>query len=107
MKKSSQLRSRFKPIGSGGPKRYDIDHLEIDNGSISVSMGILQGKKLTVPLPKIVLNDITFYATLSWKDISSTLRALNTAVVWAQRTHDQNGIGDTDKSFELTTYVLI
>lgn len=56
---------------------------------------------------KIVLNDITFYATLSWKDISSTLRALNTAVVWAQRTHDQNGIGDTDKSFELTTYVAI
>lgn len=56
---------------------------------------------------KIVLNDITFYATLSWKDISSTLRALNTTIVWAQRTHEQNGIDDSDKSFELTTYVLI
>jgi len=56
---------------------------------------------------KIVLNDITFYATLSWKDISSTLRALNTTIVWAQRTHEQNSIDDSDKSFELTTYVLI
>lgn len=56
---------------------------------------------------KIVLNDITLYATLSWKDISSTLRALNTTIVWAQRTHDQNSISDADKSFELTTYVLI
>jgi hypothetical protein len=56
---------------------------------------------------KIVLNDITFYATLSWKDISSTLRALNTTIVWAQRTHEQTDLNDADKSFELTTYVLI
>lgn len=55
---------------------------------------------------KIVLNDITFYATLSWKDLSSNLRALNTILIWAQRTHEQNGINDSDKSFELTTYVL-
>jgi hypothetical protein len=56
---------------------------------------------------KIVLNDITLYATLSWKDISSSLRALNTTIAWAQRTHDQNSLNDADKSFELTTYVLI
>jgi len=55
---------------------------------------------------EIVLNDITFYATLSWKDINSNLRALNTILVWAQRTHEQNSIDDSDKSFELTTYVL-
>ena len=56
---------------------------------------------------EIVLNDITFYATLSWMNISSTLRALNTTVVWAQRTHEQTDINDVDKSFELTTYVPI
>lgn len=55
---------------------------------------------------KIVLNDITFYATLSWRDINSSLRALNTNLVWAQRTHEQNALVDSDKSFELTTYVL-
>lgn len=56
---------------------------------------------------KIVLNDITFYATLSWKDINSNLRTLNTILVWAQRTHEQTDLNDVDKSFELTTYVLI
>jgi hypothetical protein len=55
---------------------------------------------------EIVLNDITFYATLSWKDFNSNLRALNTVLVWAQRTHEQHSIDDSDKSFELTTYVL-
>jgi len=55
---------------------------------------------------EIVLNDITFYATLSWKDLSSNLRTLNTILVWAQRTHEQTDIDDSDKSFELTTYVL-
>ena len=55
---------------------------------------------------EIVLNDITFYATLSWKDLSGNLRALNTALIWAQRTHEENEIDDADKSFELTTYVL-
>lgn len=55
---------------------------------------------------KIVLNDITFYATLSWRDINSSLRTLNTILVWAQRTHEQTDINDADKSFELTTYVL-
>ena len=53
-----------------------------------------------------VLNDITFYATLSWKDLSSNLRALNIILVWAQRTHEQTELDDADKSFELTTYVL-
>lgn len=55
---------------------------------------------------KIELNDITFYATLSWKDFSSSLRGLNTTLVWAQRTHEQTDINDADKSFQLTTYVL-
>jgi hypothetical protein len=55
---------------------------------------------------EIVLNDITFYATLSWKDLNSNLRTLNTILVWAQRTHEQTDIDDSDKSFELTTYVL-
>ena len=54
---------------------------------------------------EIVMNDITFYATLSWKDLSSSLRALNIIIIWSQRTHEQKDIFDADKSFELTTYV--
>jgi hypothetical protein len=55
---------------------------------------------------EIVLNNIVFYTTLSWKDLSSNLRALNIILIWAQRTHEQNELDEADKSFELTTYVL-
>jgi hypothetical protein len=43
---------------SGGGKKVQIDHIKISEGTISVSMDILQGKALTVPLPTIELRDI-------------------------------------------------
>jgi Tfp pilus assembly protein PilV len=55
---------------------------------------------------RIVLNDDVFYATLSWKDINSGLRALNVDLIWAQGSQRRNNIDEADKSFELTTYVL-
>lgn len=39
-------------------KKLQIDHIKIQNGTISVSIGILKGKKLTIPLPTIELKDI-------------------------------------------------
>jgi len=39
-------------------KKMIIDHVKIANGTISVSMTLLQGQKLTVPLPPIELSDI-------------------------------------------------
>jgi hypothetical protein len=54
----------------------------------------------------IELNGITYYATLSWKDVATGLRALNVVVAW-----DQRGAGSgepayahANKSFKLTTY---
>jgi hypothetical protein len=55
---------------------------------------------------EIIMNNVAFYATLSWKDISSNLRALNIVLIWAQRNQGQNDIDEADRSFELTTYVL-
>jgi len=55
---------------------------------------------------EIVLNDTTFYTTLSWKDPNSDLRALNIVLIWAQMSQGQNEIDEADRSFELTTYVL-
>ncbi len=43
---------------TGGGKKVQIDHIKIADGTISVSMDILQGKALTVPLPTIELRDI-------------------------------------------------
>ncbi len=42
----------------GAAKKLQIDRLVIRNGTISVSMGLLQGKKLSVPLPTLELTDI-------------------------------------------------
>ena len=55
---------------------------------------------------KVVLDGINYYTTLSWKDVSSGLRALNIVVSWAQRDQGESSIDDTDKSFRLTTYTL-
>ena len=84
-----------------------VDHIIIDNGSISVSMGVLQGQKLTVPLPSIELNDIGKEKDANISDVmGEVLAALNKAVIPAV----QSGVGDlgidvekTGKAFEEKT----
>jgi hypothetical protein len=55
----------------------------------------------------ITLNGANYYITLSWKDVSSGLRALNIIVAWAQREQGTSSLNDADKSFKLTTYALL
>lgn len=45
---------------------------------------------------------VTYYTTLSWKDVSPGLRALNVIVAWGQQ--GSGSFADADKSFRLTTY---
>jgi hypothetical protein len=52
----------------------------------------------------VILDDVKYYATLSWKDVKSELRALNVIVAWAQR-YQGGGSESADKLFKLTTYV--
>ena len=54
----------------------------------------------------ITVNGANYYITLSWKDVSTGLRALNVVVAWAQRTQGVSSLNDADKSFKLTTYAL-
>jgi len=54
----------------------------------------------------VTLNGANYYITLSWKDVSTGLRALNIVVAWAQRTQGVSSLNDADKSFKLTTYAL-
>ena len=56
---------------------------------------------------KLVLDNYDYYATLSWKDVSDGLRALNAIVVWSSQTDQSLAAGGSDgKSFSLTTYTL-
>jgi len=54
----------------------------------------------------VTLNGAIYYITLSWKDVSTGLRALNVVVAWAQRPQGLSSITDVDKFFRLTTYAL-
>ena len=50
-----------------------------------------------------VVDGVTYYATLSSQELASALRAVNVTVAWSSR----DGSGAMDKSFGLTTYVLL
>ncbi len=73
-----------KEAGSadGAGKKLQIDRLIISNGTISVSMGLLQGKKLSVPLPKLELTDIGKDKDASASDVlKEVLAAVNGAAI--------------------------
>lgn len=77
----SSARPKEEDSGSSG-KSVQIDYLKIANGSISVSMGILQGKKLTIPLPTIELRDIGKDKKANFSDaMGEVLGAINSAAV--------------------------
>ena len=47
---------------------------------------------------------LAYYATMSWNDVQSGLRALNVNVAWAQRSETAEGAKNVDKSYTLTVY---
>jgi Tfp pilus assembly protein PilV len=92
--------------GMQGSETYDpVAHLEAGM-TITASTGPDAPMGYTVlGCYKIVLNDNVFFTTLSWKDLNSDLRVLNVLLIWDQRSQGQNDIDESDRSFELTTYV--
>ena len=54
---------------------------------------------------RIVVDGVNYYTTLSWKDMSPGLRALNVVMAWQQQGSDAGDFEQADKSFKLTTYV--
>jgi len=91
--------------GVKGDSTYDpITYLGSDL-AITTSTGPAEPNGFT-PLGSytVVSNDATYYATMSWKDVSTGLRALNVVVAWAQREIGTANLNDADKSFALTTY---
>ncbi len=71
-----------KSADNGAGKKLQIDRLIIRNGTISVSMGLLQGKKLSVPLPTLELTDIGKDKDASAADVlKEVLAAVNGAAI--------------------------
>ncbi len=75
---------------------------------------VLSGDFALVGIYSVALNGVDYYAILSWKDLSSQLRAINITVVWEPRATGQHDYGynygnqlnnTSNESFKLTTYV--
>jgi hypothetical protein len=92
-----------KGENDGGGKKLLIDHVVIDNGSISVSMGLLQGQKLTVALPTLELQDIGKDKDTNISDaLGEILAAINKAVIPAV----QSGVSGLGGGVEKTNEAL-
>jgi hypothetical protein len=52
----------------------------------------------------IDLNRDRYFATLSWEDVQTGLRALNVKIAWAQSIRGTTTYSNADKSFALTAY---
>lgn len=94
--------------GTNGSQTYDpSEHLSSGELTIVDSDGPQAPEDFTeLGSYMLGVNSITCYATLSFKDIDTGLRALNVIVAWQQRDKAGNGLDDMDKLFELTTYVI-
>ena len=90
-----------------GAETYDpIDHLGSDLTITQSTVDDIEYDETFTLLGsyKVVLNGVSYYATLSSKDVSTGLRALNIIVTWSQR----GGLETSyNKSFKLTTYAIV
>jgi hypothetical protein len=56
---------------------------------------------------EIQTDNVSYYAALSYDDVSDGLRAMNIVIAWAQRQQSESAIADADKRFSLTTYTEV
>ena len=93
--------------GLGGTETYDPATYFGSDLTITQSAGPHKPEDFTLlGSYTVTLNGANYYVTLSWKDVSTGLRALNIVVAWAQRPQGLSSLADVDKSFRLTTYAL-
>lgn len=93
--------------GLGGIETYDPVAYFGSDLTITTSSGPAKPGDFTLlGSYTVTVNNANFYITLSWKDVSAGLRALNITVSWAQRQQGQSSLNDADKTFQLTTYAL-
>ena len=93
--------------GLGGTETFDPAAYLSPDLTITTSSGPAEPGDFTLlGSYTVTVNNANFYVTLSWKDVSTGLRALNIIVSWAQRELGQSSLNDADKTFQLTTYAL-
>lgn len=96
--------------GLKGAEDYDpTAHLASDLAITTITDGSIQAKEQDFTLLggyAVTLNDVTYHAILSWKDVDTGLRALNVVVAWSPDGQVTDGNAEADVSFTITTYTL-
>jgi hypothetical protein len=93
--------------GLGGIETFDPESYFGSDLRITTSSGPAEPGDFTLlGHYTVTVNSANFYITLSWKEVSSGLKALNIIVSWAQREQGLSSFNDADKTFKLTTYAL-
>lgn len=94
--------------GTNGSETYDpVSHLDSDELAVFESDGPQAPEDFSeLGGYMLVVNNLSFYATLSFKDLDTGLRALNVIVAYQSRDQAEKSLEDMDKVFELTTYAL-
>jgi Tfp pilus assembly protein PilV len=91
--------------GNGGQASFDPNSVMVDR--LNLSPGTVFGQPADYNAAgsyNVELGGFPQNVTLSYKDFSSDLRALNTVVIWSTKVGDFNEISDMDAAFNLTTY---
>ncbi len=93
--------------GTNGSLAYDpVAHLDSDLLTITADDGqAAPAGFTTLSSHKLIVSDITCYATLSFRDVDTNLRALNVRVAWQRRDQSDKELSDMDSVFELNNYV--
>lgn len=93
--------------GTNASLTYDpINHLDLDLLTITADDGPAAPEDFTtLSSHKLIVSDITYYATLSFRDVDTGLRALNVRVAWQRRDQSDKDLSDMDGVFELNSYV--
>jgi len=79
---------------------FDIDQISEPGESLSAPGGFT-----LLGAYRITIDNVEYYAVLSWQDVAPELRALNVVVLWNQRGYGPDSGFRPDKSFALTTYI--
>ena len=91
--------------GNGGAGIFDPNYVMAQRLSLSAGTPFGQPEDFNVAASyTCLIGGFPQNVTLSYKDLSSDLRALNTIVAWSTDVGDSNGIEDMDTDFTLTTY---
>ncbi len=107
--------------GASNPNTFNPTQLATTNPALAIeTITIYEGHAVPADFTllgnyRITIDAVSYYAVLSWKDVSPGLRALNVIVAWDQRGSGPSSGGgnvydwgsvDASKSFKLTTYVV-